>query len=295
MFCKYCGAEMQDDDVFCRKCGRAVENGVNVSNSNNVNSNFSTDANAINSNPNKIQLSLSGAVIIGIVIVAVIAIIILSVMIIKGDNNEVNNQANVNQVNIGTTSQNQTTTTTTDDDEMAWNSSGYINNGGSTSNNNNGNNTSNTTVSGTSSFITTYEGVKVSFMIPDSLQIDEEFSDSSSKCIESKYRDNEVVIWIEEEYETIEEYFEGVKDSYEYRLEDPEYSNVKMSEKEQIEINGNIFYRVNLEYALGETQFKDAHIVHELGEDSLYVIEIEEYNYLTDAELKDLLTITVSK
>lgn len=92
MFCKYCGADIDNNSLFCLKCGKKLNSKNNI---NNENKNQIIDENAkekvlINNTLEKqIQKSTKALKIITIILVFVFASIITAIPIVKHHNNEV--------------------------------------------------------------------------------------------------------------------------------------------------------------------------------------------------------------
>ena len=86
-----------------------------------------------------------------------------------------------------------------------------------------------------------------------------------------------------------------IEDKATRRKQNSEYSNVQLSEVKTKNVNGKNFSLRSLTYNMGDTEFKDLYIAYEIASESLYAIEIEEYQLLTDEELNGLLNITIEK
>ena len=91
------------------------------------------------------------------------------------------------------------------------------------------------------------------------------------------------------------EYMSDLEDTANRRKQNSEYNNVQLSEIKTKTINGNKFSLRTLTYNMGDTEFKDLYIAYEIASESLYTIEVEEFQLLTDEELNGLLNITIER
>jgi hypothetical protein len=88
---------------------------------------------------------------------------------------------------------------------------------------------------------------------------------------------------------------EYVQDKANSRKSDNYYSDVQISDIKTMNVNNYTFTYRYLDYKIGSTQFKEAYIAYKLEEDLLYSVELDRYDLISSDELKDLLTITISK
>lgn len=153
-----------------------------------------------------------------------------------------------------------------------------------------------TNTSANSSYIVTNDGIKVTFKIPSTLAEQSEYSDEEFRCIRKNTEDySRFVAYISEDYGTLDEYMESVEDYVEYIEEEENYSNIELSEIKEMKVNGKTFKYRTLHFNYSTTSFKELYIACEIAEDSLYSVEVDEYDLITDKELEQLLTITVSE
>lgn len=146
------------------------------------------------------------------------------------------------------------------------------------------------------SYIVTDYGMKVYFDVASTLKEDTSgSSDEEYRCFEKDEEDNDLTIWIGEEYATMNEYMSDIEERANRRKQDSEYNNVQLSEVKTKTVNGNTFSLRTLTYNMGNTKFKDLYIAYEIASESLYAIEVEEFQLLTDEELNGLLNITIEK
>lgn len=168
----------------------------------------------------------------------------------------------------------------------------------SSNSNNKGTNNSDIVSSTGTNYMITDSDSKITFKVSNSLKEDAQYSDNNSKCLEKVNKNNnneDFVIWIREGYGTINEYMQDIEDQANNKKSKSDYSNVQLSEIKTTTVNGNKFYYRLLDYNMGETKFKEAFFVYEIENDSLYTIEVEQYDVLSNEELNGLLSINVSK
>ena len=147
--------------------------------------------------------------------------------------------------------------------------------------------------SSTTSYIDTLTGT-VTFNIPKTfVEDDEAFSDSEVRHFILNNDDSDLGVYIAEEYGTLSEYLEEI-DEKATRYKSYGYRNVSVSDV-SFTVNNKTFKGKVLSYDMEYSKFVDAFIAYELSPRTLYAVEIEEYNELSENELTEFLTITVSK
>lgn len=146
-----------------------------------------------------------------------------------------------------------------------------------------------------SSYIVTDSGVKVYFNVESTLKEYTSSSDEEYRCFEKIGEYDDLTVWVGEEYATMSEYMLDIEDKANRRKQNSEYSNVQLSEVKTKNVNGKNFLLRSLTYNMGDTEFRDLYIAYEIERESLYTIEVEEYQLLTDEELNGLLNITIEK
>lgn len=268
MYCKNCGAVLNENDFFCKQCGQPIQTTNTIQSDFNQNSTPNYD-NYSNNSFNQYQNTPKGNSNIGIIILIIVLAIVFwfigyglckIAFNVKSESN--NNSAVVQDTNYSKTT--------------------------SDNNNNNSSNEAN--------YIVTDNGIKVTFKLPSTLRIDNDYSSSCYKCIEKiDDDDNDFTAWIGEEYNSLNEYIEEVQDKAISKKSNNDYSDVQISDIQTMTVNNYMFTYILLDYKMGSTQFKEAYIAYELEEDSLYSVELDRYDLISSDELKDLLTITISK
>lgn len=156
-------------------------------------------------------------------------------------------------------------------------------------------NKKNPNVSKKTSYIVTDNGTKVYFEVNGALVEDTEYSEVDDRCFEKEKGEDYSTIWISEDYSTITDYMADMKDTADRMKNDSEYNNVKLSEIKTKTVNGIQFTYRTLDYNIEDTEFHDLQIAYEIAEESLYTVEIEQYQLLNDSELNGLLNITIEK
>lgn len=277
MNCKNCGAVLSDNDSFCKQCGHPVQsNNTTTQSYSNPNptpnyNNYSTN-NTYQYQNNPKGNSNVGKIILTIVLAIVFWLIGFGICKLIFDvksatNFDDNKSALIQEDNVSLKDNSTAKSPSTDNN-----------------------------ISSNSNYIITDNGIKVSFKLPNTLRIDTAYSDSNRKCIEKiNDDDSDFVAWIGEEYGTLSEYIEDVKEKATSRKSNNDYSDVQISDIKTMTVNNHTFTYMLLNYNMSSTQFKDAYIAYELEDDSLYTVELERYDLISSDELNDLLTITISK
>ena len=301
MNCKNCGAVLNSDEFFCKQCGQPINNESNnmnhtqnqtiqgpyidsYSNYNGQDYQSNQQYNNYNNYNNKSNKGSVGKVIL----IIVLAIVFFAVgwflgKMIFGEKNSTNNLNNISSLS-SLNSSNLSNSSTNKNNNQENNKSI----------NNNSNNNSNTT-SKNSSYIVTDSGMKVYFDVESTLKEDTSYSDEDYRCFEKMGEDADLIVWICEDYSTMDEYISAIENKAERRKQNSEYSNVQLSEVKTKNVNGKNFSLRSLTYNMGDTEFKNLYIAYEIAGESLYTIEVEEYQLLTDKELNGLLNITIEK
>lgn len=142
--------------------------------------------------------------------------------------------------------------------------------------------------------IKTYEDVSIKFNIPEGFDAYSQESDSY-KLFEKKLNDGSIEVDVASEYSTLEEYINEVKEKAEYYEKEDDYENVKMSDVEELDINGNKFKKItisyNYEFLDDKTPVTEAYIAYEVDKNNLYTVEIDGANLMNDSELQQFLRI----
>lgn len=295
MNCKKCGAILNSNDLFCRQCGQAINNeNEQIQNEEKQTVNAYQDNNSTSYQPNNqynqyntYQNSSNNGGSGNIVLYIILAIVFLAVgfglgKLLFGNEPKENTKPNSSQ----TTYQEQESSKVD-----------------SSKNDNQSNNQSTTTkpsqnTNKNSLYVSAEEsGTKVTFNVPSTLKEDKEYSDEETRCIEKiDNDDDDFVAWIsiEEDY-TLSELIDDIEDTANNKINNSDYNNVKLSETQTMTVNGKKFTYKKLDYAMESTKFEELYIAYEIDDETLYVIEIEDYNSISNSELEELLTITISK
>lgn len=287
MNCKKCGAILNSNDVFCRQCGQAISNENNPNNeTQGLNSYQNNNTNYQPNNQYNAYQNYSNNGSVGkIILIIVLAIVFWAVgfgigKLIWGDKEkEVNKNNDSSQV-------------ISSKDESSTNLQQKPSSSTSSTTNQNTNSNKNST------YVTAEEsGAKVYFNIPSTMREDKEYSDEEGRCIEKiDNDDDDFVAWIslEEDY-TLSEFISDIEDTAENKRNNSDYNNVQLSETETMTVNGKEFTYKKLDFAMESTKFNEFYIAYQLDNGDLYVMEIEDYTSISNAELQELLTITISK
>lgn len=142
--------------------------------------------------------------------------------------------------------------------------------------------------------IKTYEDTSIKFNIPEGFEAYSQESDSY-KLFEKKLNDGSIEVDVASEYSTLEEYIKDVKEKAEYYEKEDNYENVKMSDVEEVDIDGNKFKKItisyNYEFLDDKTPVTEAYIAYEVDKNNLYTVEINGANLIKDSELQQFLKI----
>lgn len=284
MNCKNCGAILNSDDIFCRQCGQSINNNSNqvqnnesqgfnsYQNNNTTNYQPNNQYNQYNAYQNNSNNSNTGRIILMIILAIVFWAVGFGLGKLIWGNDENTNINNSQLTQQGTSETNN-----------------------QSNKNQNSSVTNNKTNNQARSHIVTDNGMKVYFDVKGALKEDTSSSDEEYRCFEKLGEDDDLTVWIGEEYATMNEYMLDIEDKANRRRQNSEYSNVKLSEVKTKTVNGKQFSFRSLTYNMGDTEFKDLYIAYEIASESLYAIEVEEFQLLTDEELNGLLNITVEK
>ncbi len=145
--------------------------------------------------------------------------------------------------------------------------------------------------------VETYEGKKVQFAIPEGFEV--YASDSEHyKLFEKKLGDETIEADVSIEYSTLDEYVQEIKEKAQYYEQEEEYHDIKVSDVEKINIDGNSFSKITLsyEYELWEGQsekYEDIYIAKEIDSEYVYTVEVENSNLINDKELEPFLKIQI--
>ena len=174
-----------------------------------------------------------------------------------------------------------------DYDDYNYNDSDYSETNSSSKNN------SNNSLSYTECSITSDDGTTVTLKLPSTLKISTYSGDVDYKTIKKVDEDSELTVTVSIDDETLDEAIAEVRKEY----ADEEYKNVKMSDVKTMNVGGRTYSYIDVEYYLNSMEFKytSKYLVCSIDNNNLYGVILEDYEDLTDKELTDLLTITVTK
>lgn len=143
--------------------------------------------------------------------------------------------------------------------------------------------------------IKTYDDTTIKFNIPAGFEI---YSSDSEhyKLFEKDLDDGSIDVDVSTSYSSLNDYVDEIKERAETYKTEEEYSNVNLSEVEEIEVNGNKFKKMTLtyDYSLTEdrsTTYNELYIAYEVDSDNLYTVEIDGAELISDDELNAFLTI----
>lgn len=282
MNCKNCGTVLNMNEIFCKQCGQPVDNEFNnMNNTKNqtmqepyTNSYFNYNGQDFQQNQQYDNTSNKSSVV-KVILIIVLAIVFWVVgwflgKMMFGEKDNIYLLSSLNSSNLSTNKNtNQESNKNTNNNSM--------------------------TTSKNSSYIVTYNGLKVYFDVESTLKEDKNYSDEEFRCFEKLDEDEDLIVWVGEEYVTMAEYMSDIENKAESKKQNSEYSNVELSEVTTKTVKDKIFSLRTLTYNLGDNKVEDLYIAYEIESESLYAIEVTEYQLLTDEELNGLLNITIKK
>jgi len=142
--------------------------------------------------------------------------------------------------------------------------------------------------------LTTYNDQQIKFSIPAGFEVD--YSEDTYKNLNKKLEDYETIyVAISIRYNTMDKYIEQIKKSTDYFTQDY-YSNLQVSEPEEIEVKGNKFKKVVFSYDYEHwneeiEKIQKVYYAHEIDDKNLYTVEIDGTEFMTDSEIEAFLTI----
>ena len=284
MNCKRCGNVVNEGDYFCKQCGYKIENEQsytqNIQNPTNYGQPIQNANVNINSNVEQVPINQSynnnkkNSSIITIILCIILAIIFWLVgffvigKAIFGNLSKLNN-SNIDVDNSYTTNidSNNSKVNNIFDEKI--------------SNNNLKN----------SSYIVTDDGKNIYFKVNGELKEDTANSDSTIRCFDKKTQESDAIIWVQEDYNTVDKYMAEIEDTANRMKLGGTYRNVQLSEIQTTNVNGKKFYYRMINRTINISEYKDLYIAYQIEDESLYTIEIEGYDLITDDELNGLLNI----
>lgn len=147
------------------------------------------------------------------------------------------------------------------------------------------------------SFVKSYDEDVVVFDVPASFE--EEYAGLSYQRFSKDSKTKETAyIDVDCNWDTLEEYEESIDSLVESYKEDDVYSNVKLSDKEEVKVGDNTFYKKVFQYTYksGSVSFTNEKTYYymPITDEYVYSIEIDdEDKIVTDKDIEKLLTIQV--
>lgn len=148
------------------------------------------------------------------------------------------------------------------------------------------------------SFVKSYDEDVVVFDVPASFE--EEYAGLSYQRFSKDSKTKETAyIDVDCNFDTLEEYEETIEDIVKSYKEEEGYTNVKLSDREEIKVGENTFYKKNFEYSYKSgsssyTSMKTYYYIP-ITEEYVYSIEIDdEDKIVTNQDIEKLLTIEVT-
>ena len=153
---------------------------------------------------------------------------------------------------------------------------------------------SNKTTNSEVNVLKTYNDELVKFNIPDGFEAYSSDSDTY-KLFEKELEDETIQVDVTVQYGTLQEYVDSLKESMKYFVTE-DYSDLKVSEPEEIEVNGKSFKKIEISYQYrnldNETiEHKQTYYVYQVDEENLYTVEIEGSNFMEQNEIETFLTV----
>ena len=147
-------------------------------------------------------------------------------------------------------------------------------------------------------YIFSYDGNQIKFDVPDGFE--SSINNNFNYQIFKKEVDNYELIDVEvsAEYNSLDGYIDEVKEMADYYKNNDFYKNVKITDSQDIIVNGNKFKRIDITYDFlydedEGTSYAESYIAYEIDKNNLYVVEIDGVNLMQDDEIKQFLTIEI--
>lgn len=148
------------------------------------------------------------------------------------------------------------------------------------------------------SFVESYDDDVIVFDVPATFE--EEYAGLSYQRFSKEDKTKETAyIDVDYNWDTLEEYEDYIDSNVEYYNEEDGYKDVKVSDREELEVNGVKFYKKIFQYTYQSGSFSytqtTTYYYTPITDEYVYSVEIDdEDGIVTDAEIKKMLTIDVT-
>ena len=148
------------------------------------------------------------------------------------------------------------------------------------------------------SFVESYDDDVVVFDVPETFE--EEYSGLSYQRFSKDDKTKETAyIDVDCNYDSLEEYEDGINDKLDYYSEEEGYTNVKISDREEIQVNGVTFYKKTFTYTYKSGSYSYTsttdYYYTPINDEYVYSVEVDdEDKIVTSSEIEKLLTIDVT-
>ena len=148
------------------------------------------------------------------------------------------------------------------------------------------------------SFVESYDDDVIVFDVPATFE--EEYAGLSYQRFSKEDKTKETAyIDVDCNWDTLEEYEDYIDSNVEYYNEEDGYKDVKVSDREELEVNGVKFYKKIFQYTYQSGSFSytktTTYYYTPITDEYVYSVEIDdEDGIVTDAEIKKMLTIDVT-
>ena len=142
----------------------------------------------------------------------------------------------------------------------------------------------------------TYDDDIISFNVPTGYEPYSRNDSERYKLYSKEVNDEEIDVDVSIDYNTLQEYLDEYKERAEYYQKQDDYSNVKVSDVEYVEVNGNVFKKITISYdwSIFDDEIiseEEACFAYEIDKDNLYVVEVDGSNLISKDDLNTFLTI----
>lgn len=147
------------------------------------------------------------------------------------------------------------------------------------------------------SFVQSYDDDTVIFNVPNSLE--EEYAGLSYQSFSKQHNTKSTAyIDVDVNWDTLEEYEDSITSLAEYYTEEDGYRDVKVTDREEVEIAGNTYYKRVFSYTYGTGSYSytsvQTYYYLPITDEYVYSVEIDDDDgIVTDSDIEKLLTIDV--
>lgn len=148
------------------------------------------------------------------------------------------------------------------------------------------------------SFVESYDDDVIVFDVPTSFE--EEYAGLSYQRFSKEDKTKETAyIDVDCNWDTLEEYEESIDSNTEYYTEEDGYTNVKVSDREEVKVGDNTFYTKTFQYTYKSGSYsytqKQVYYYMPITDEYVYSVEIDDADEIvTTKEIEKLLTIDVT-